>query len=236
MKILTKIVLSIFITPAFFLTASGDEILDLYKHLHENPELSWQEHNTSRLLASKLRDIGFEVTENFPNTAVVAVYKNGSGSTLLIRADMDALPVEEKTNLSYASKVRVTNTDGMEVPVMHACGHDVHMAVLIGTAKQLIKNKKNWTGTLLLILQPAEELGQGSLAMLREGLFKKFPRPDFNLALHVGSSAPAGKVGYHLGYAMANVDMVDIIIPGVGGHGAYPHTAKDPIVLASQIV
>jgi hippurate hydrolase len=149
---------------------------------------------------------------------------------------MDALPVEEKTNLSYASKVRVTNTDGMEVPVMHACGHDVHMAVLIGTAKQLIKNKKNWTGTLLLILQPAEELGQGSLAMLREGLFKKFPRPDFNLALHVGSSAPAGKVGYHLGYAMANVDMVDIIIPGVGGHGAYPHTAKDPIVLASQIV
>tara|TARA_B100001146_G_scaffold136881_1_gene120019 strand:- start:3142 stop:4431 length:1290 start_codon:yes stop_codon:yes gene_type:complete len=236
MKILKKIIIAIFIVPIFSLTVLGDEILDLYKYLHENPELSWQEHNTSRLLASKLRDIGFEVTENFPNTAVVAVYKNGSGSTLLIRADMDALPVEEKTNLSYASKVRVTNIDGMEVPVMHACGHDVHMAVLIGTAKQLIKNKKDWTGTLLLILQPAEELGQGSLAMLREGLFKKFPRPDFNLALHVGASAPAGKIGYHLGYAMANVDMVDIIIPGVGGHGAYPHTTKDPIVLASQIV
>ena len=154
----------------------------------------------------------------------------------MIRADMDGLPVEEKTNLPYASKVRSINRSGIEVPVMHACGHDIHMAVLIGSANELIERSKEWSGTLIMILQPAEEVGQGSLAMLRDGLFEKFPRPDFNLALHVGSAGPAGSIGYHLGYSMANVDSVDIIVEGIGGHGAYPHTAVDPIVLSSQIV
>ena len=154
----------------------------------------------------------------------------------MIRADMDGLPVQEKTGLKYASKVRSLYTDKSEVYVMHACGHDVHMAVAIGTAKELLRNKNKWSGTLMMIFQPAEERGQGSARMLEEGLFEKFPRPDYNLALHVGSTLPAGTVAYHKGYAMANVDMADITIFGVGGHGAYPHTAKDPIVLASKIV
>ena len=236
MKILKKIIIAIFILPIFSLTVLGDEILDLYKHLHENPELSWQEYKTSDLLAEKMEELGFSVTKGFAKTGVVSIYKNGKGPVLMIRADMDGLPVQEKTGLKYASKVRSLYTDKSEVYVMHACGHDVHMAVAVGTAKQLLKNKEKWSGTLMIIFQPAEERGQGSARMLEEGLFERFPRPDYNLALHVGSTLPAGTVAYHKGYAMANVDMADITIFGVGGHGAYPHTAKDPIVLASKIV
>ena len=213
-----------------------DEIVNLYKFLHSNPELSWQEDKTASHLADILETYGYKVTRGVGKKGVVAILENGKGPTLMIRADMDALPIEEKTNLEYASKVRQINRFGKEVPVMHACGHDIHMSVLIGTAKNLISMKERWSGTLMLVLQPAEEVGQGSLAMLEDGLFKKFPRPDFNLALHVGGMAPAGTIGYQLGYAMANVDSVDIIVNGVGGHGAYPHTAIDPIVLASQIV
>ena len=213
-----------------------DEIVSLYKFLHSNPELSWQEDKTSNYLANILETDGYNVTRGVGKKGVVAILKNGKGPTLMIRADMDALPVEEKTNLEYASKVRQVNRFGKEVPVMHACGHDIHMSVLIGTAKNLISMKNKWSGTLMLILQPAEEVGQGSLAMLEDGLFERFPRPDFNLALHVGGMGPAGTIGYQLGYAMANVDSVDIIVNGVGGHGAYPHTTIDPIVLASQIV
>ena len=213
-----------------------DEIVNLYKFLHTNPELSWQEDKTASHLANILETYGYKVTRGVGKKGVVAILENGKGPTLMIRADMDALPIEEKTNLEYASKVRQINRFGKEVPVMHACGHDIHMSVLIGTAKNLISMKDKWSGTLMLVLQPAEEVGQGSLAMLEDGLFKKFPRPDFNLALHVGGMAPAGTIGYQLGYAMANVDSVDIIVNGVGGHGAYPHTAIDPIVLASQIV
>ena len=213
-----------------------DEIVGLYKFLHSNPELSWQENKTSDYLANILEADGYTVTRGVGKKGVVAILKNGKGPTLMIRADMDALPVEEKTNLDYASKVRQVNRFGKEVPVMHACGHDIHMSVLIGTAKNLISMKNKWSGTLMLILQPAEEVGQGSLAMLEDGLFERFPRPDFNLALHVGGMGPSGTVGYQLGYAMANVDSVDIIVNGVGGHGAYPHTTIDPIVLASQIV
>ena len=213
-----------------------DEIVNLYKFLHSNPELSWQEDKTAKYLADILELEGYEVTRGVGEKGVVAILKNGKGPTLMIRADMDALPVEEKTNLEYASKVRQINRFGEEVPVMHACGHDIHMSVLIGTAKNLISLKNKWSGTLMLILQPAEEVGQGSLAMLEDGLFERFPRPDFNLALHVGGMGPAGTIGYQLGYAMANVDSVDIIVNGVGGHGAYPHTTIDPIVLASQIV
>ena len=213
-----------------------DEILNLYKFLHSNPELSWQEDKTASHLADILEADGYEVTRGVGKKGVVAILENGKGPTLMIRADMDALPVEEKTNLKYASKVRQINRFGKEVPVMHACGHDIHMSVLIGTAKNLISMKNSWSGTLMLVLQPAEEVGQGSLAMLEDGLFERFPRPDFNLALHVGGMGPAGTIGYQLGYAMANVDSVDIIVNGVGGHGAYPHTTIDPIVLASQIV
>ncbi|SUZ74474.1 uncharacterized protein METZ01_LOCUS27328 [marine metagenome] len=236
MKTLKKIIIAIFIVPIISLTVLGDEILDLYKHLHANPELSWQEYKTSDLLAEKMEELGFSVTKGFAKTGVVSIYKNGKGPVLMIRADMDGLPVQEKTGLKYASKVRSLYTDKSEVYVMHACGHDVHMAVAIGTAKELLRNKNKWAGTLMVIFQPAEERGQGSARMLEEGLFEKFPRPDYNLALHVGSTLPAGTVAYHKGYAMANVDMADITIFGVGGHGAYPHTAKDPIVLASKIV
>ena len=236
MKILKKIIIAIFIVPIFSLTVLGDEILDLYKYLHENPELSWQEYKTSDLLAEKMEELGFSVTKGFAKTGVVSIYKNGKGPVLMIRADMDGLPVQEKTGLKYSSKVRSLYTDKSEVYVMHACGHDVHMAVAVGTAKELLRNKNKWSGTLMVIFQPAEERGQGSARMLEEGLFEKFPRPDYNLALHVGSTLPAGSVAYHKGYAMANVDMADITIFGVGGHGAYPHTAKDPIVLASKIV
>ena len=214
----------------------SEDILSLYKYLHANPELSWQEDKTANLLSGMLEGYGFDVSRGIGKKGVVAIYENGKGPTLMIRADMDALPVEEKTNLPYASKIKSINRFGVEVPVMHACGHDIHMAVLIGSANELVLRKKEWSGTLIMILQPAEEVGQGSLAMLNDGLFERFPRPDFNLALHVGSNGPAGSVGYHLGYAMANVDSVDIIIKGVGGHGAYPHTTVDPIVLSSQIV
>ena len=234
-----KFYMKLYILVVIFLSlankSNADEILDLYKHLHSNPELSWQEFETSNLLANRMEDLGFKVTRNFAKTGVVSIYENGKGPVLMIRADMDALPVEEKTGLKYSSTTKTLNEDNAEVSVMHACGHDMHMAVAVGTAKELIKRKSDWSGTLIIIFQPAEEVGQGSAKMLKEGLFEKFPRPDFNLALHVGS-LPAGKVTYTKGYAMANVDMADITVYGIGGHGAYPHQAKDPIVLASKIV
>lgn len=239
MKIINSYFFKLFLFFAVFFSSyavKAEDILALYKYLHANPELSWQEDKTADLLANKLEKLGFDVSRGIGKKGVVAIYENGEGPTLMIRADMDGLPVEEKTNLPYASKVRSINKSGIEVPVMHACGHDIHMAVLIGSANELIERSKEWSGTLIMILQPAEEVGQGSLAMLRDGLFEKFPRPDFNLALHVGSAGPAGSIGYHLGYSMANVDSVDIIVEGIGGHGAYPHTTVDPIVLSSQIV
>ena len=235
MKFYKKLYILVVIFLSLANKSNADEILDLYKHLHSNPELSWQEFETSNLLANRMEDLGFKVTRNFAKTGVVSIYENGKGPVLMIRADMDALPVEEKTGLEYSSTTKTLNEDNTEVSVMHACGHDMHMAVAVGTAKELIKRKSEWSGTLMIIFQPAEEVGQGSAKMLKEGLFEKFPRPDFNLALHVGS-LPAGKVTYTKGYAMANVDMADITIYGVGGHGAYPHQAKDPIVLASKIV
>ena len=239
MKIINSYFFKLFLFFAVFFSSyavKAEDILALYKYLHANPELSWQEDKTADLLANKLEKLGFDVSRGIGKKGVVAIYENGEGPTLMIRADMDGLPVEEKTNLPYASKVRSINRSGIEVPVMHACGHDIHMAVLIGSANELIERSKEWSGTLIMILQPAEEVGQGSLAMLRDGLFEKFPRPDFNLALHVGSAGPAGSIGYHLGYSMANVDSVDIIVEGIGGHGAYPNTTVDPIVLSSQIV
>ena len=211
-------------------------LLELYKELHANPELSYQEYETSKKLASVLENIGYQVTRNVGGNGVVALLENGDGNTVMFRADMDGLPVEEKTGASYASKKRVKNPDGEEVFTMHACGHDVHMTVLIGVAEYLYKIKDTWQGKLLLVLEPAEEVSGGARNMIKDGLFTKFPRPDFNLAFHVSASLQAGKVGYLPGWAMANVDSVDITVKGLGGHGAYPHTTKDPIVIAANIV
>ena len=217
-------------------SANAEDLLKLYKYLHANPELSLMETETAKLLAGKLDALGFEVTEKVGGTGVVAVMKNGDGPTVLIRADMDGLPVVEQTGLAYASKAIAKNRDGVEKPAMHACGHDIHMTVLIGAAEKLVAEKANWSGTLVLMLQPAEELGLGANAMLKDGLFKRFPRPDYNIALHDNASLAAGKVGIVPGYALANVDSVDITVRGIGGHGAYPHTTRDPIVLAAQMV
>lgn len=209
---------------------------DLYIHCHTHPELSFYEKNTSRRMAEELRQAGFEVTENFGGYGVVGLLKNGEGPTVLIRADMDALPVVEETGLPYASKVTTIDEAGKTVGVMHACGHDVHMTVWVGTARTLAAMKDRWKGTLLFIGQPAEERGAGAAAILNAGLYEKFPLPDYALALHVSPTVPAGKVGYRPEYTLANVDMMDITVYGEGGHGAYPHTAKDPVVLAAQII
>ena len=211
-------------------------LFDLYKELHANPELSYQETETSARLAVILKEMGYEVTEGFGGTGVVAILKNGKGKTIMLRADMDGLPVKERTGVSYSSKKKVINLEGQEVFTMHACGHDIHMTVLIGAARALIESRNKWQGTLILILQPAEEVSGGARAMLREGLYTNYPRPDYNLALHVSADLEAGKVGYLSGYAMANVDSVDILVKGIGGHGAYPHKTKDPIMLATQLV
>ena len=216
--------------------AEYEDLEALYLHLHQNPELSFKEERTAARIADELSALGFVVTEQFGGTGVVAVLANGAGPTVLIRADMDALPVKEQTGLDYASVVIGTSIDGQTKPVMHACGHDVHMTVFVGTAVKLAGSRDRWNGTLIMIGQPAEERGAGASAMLKAGLFTKFPRPDFNLALHVSAGIPAGKVAYVAGPALANVDSVDITVHGVGGHGAYPHLVRDPVVLSAQIV
>ncbi len=217
----------------------------LYKQLHTNPELSYHEVNTSARIAEELRKAGFEVTEKFgeyPDSkftayGIVAVLKNGTGPTILVRTDLDALPLEEKTGLPYASKVKTKNDAGEDVSVMHACGHDIHMTVFVGTARVLSALRSQWHGTLIMIGQPAEEIAPGGAeAMLRAGLYTKFPKPDYCLALHDDASLATGKTGWVEGYALANVDTVDITIRGTGGHGAYPHATKDPIVIASEVV
>jgi hippurate hydrolase len=208
----------------------------LYKHLHANPELSYQEVKTAARLAKELRDLGFEVTEKVGGTGVVGVFKNGQGPTVMVRTDLDALPVVEKSVVSYASKVRVRDRDDNEVGVMHACGHDMHMTCWVGTARVLVALKDRWRGTLVFIGQPAEEVGAGARMMLDDGLFKRFPKPDFALALHCDAGRAHGKVGYTEGQALANVDSVDIVVRGKSGHGAAPHTTIDPVVLAARIV
>lgn len=216
--------------------ADMPDLLALYRDLHTHPELSGQEVQTAAKLAKRARALGFEVTEKVGGTGVVAVMKNGDGPTLLIRADMDALPVEEQTGLPFASRVKATTRAGAESFVMHACGHDTHMASWIGTAQQLAARKDQWSGTLVMILQPSEEVGEGARHMLEDGLFERFPKPTHAIAFHDAASGPAGTIGVTPGWALANVDSVDIIVPGIGGHGAYPQTTKDPIVLASRIV
>ena len=208
----------------------------LYLHLHQNPELSFHEEKTSERMAAELRSLGFTVTEKVGGYGVVGVLENGEGPTVLLRTDMDALPVLEKTGKPYSSKATTVDGQGKTVNVMHACAHDVNMTVFIGAARRLTSMTDKWQGTLVMIAQPAEEVGAGARAMLKDGLFERFPRPDYNLALHVAASRPAGEVIYTKGYAMANVDSVDITVYGIGGHGAYPHRTKDPVVLSAQII
>lgn len=223
-------------------TGTGPEVakqmpalMAIYRDLHANPELSFMEVKTAAKLAAEVRELGFTVTEKVGGTGVVAVMKNGPGPVVMIRTDMDALPVVEQTGLPFASKVKATPASGVETGVMHACGHDTHMASWVGTARIMAANKDKWSGTLIMLGQPAEEVG-GAKPMIDDGLYTRFPKPQYALAFHDAAALEAGKIGISPGYALANVDSVDITVKGVGGHGAYPHTTKDPVVLASRIV
>jgi amidohydrolase len=207
-----------------------------YEYLHRNPELSFQERETSALLAQTWRDAGFAVTEGVGGYGVVGVLKNGNGPMVMLRMDTDGLPVKEQTGLAYASERRALEQTGQEVDVMHACGHDVHMTVGTETALNLARDRDAWRGTLMVIAQPAEERGAGAREMLADGLFERFGVPDYNVSLHTLATLPAGQIGFVPGWMMANVDSVDIHLKGIGGHGAYPHNAKDPIVLAASII
>ncbi len=219
-------------------------LVTLYKDLHAHPELSSQEEKTSAKLAKELKAVGCEVTEHLgkyetpglTGYGVVGVMKNGQGPTVLIRTEMDALPVQEETGLPYASKATSKTPDGKDVHVMHACGHDVHMAVFVGAARALSKLKDQWKGTIVFVGQPAEETGSGAKALLADGLYQKFPKPDYAIGFHDNAEVAAGKLAYRAGYACANVDSVDITVRGIGGHGAYPHKTKDPVVLAASII
>ncbi len=211
-------------------------VVDFYKELHADPELSLEERETSTRVAIGLAESGYIVQTGIGGHGVVGVLENGPGPVLLIRGDMDALPITEKTGLPYASRVVKKQPDGTSIGVMHACGHDIHTANLLGSGKLLADARSRWSGSLVLLAQPAEELGRGSLAMMRDGLFEKIPRPTFTLALHVESSMPAGEVGTTSGWAGANVDAVKVTIHGRGGHGARPHTTVDPITIAAYFV
>jgi amidohydrolase len=216
--------------------ADMPSLMQLYRDLHAYPELSFQEFKTAAKLAAEARRLGFEVTEKVGQTGVVAVIKNGAGPVVMIRADMDGLPVEEQTGLPFASKQRGISKSGTESGIMHACGHDTHMSAWVGAARQLAANKTKWSGTIVMILQPAEEIGKGAKAMLDDGLYTRFPKPNYVIGFHDAAQFAAGNVGYSVGFALANVDSIDIKVRGVGGHGAYPQTTKDPILLASRIV
>ena len=244
-----KLLFILFLSNASFTqTVLADELSDaveadydqhlnaLYEHFHRNPELSLMETKTAARLAEELRDAGFEVTEGVGGTGVVAIMKNGPGPLVMMRADMDGLPVPEKSGLPYASVVKQIDWDGNEVPVMHACGHDVHITSLVGTARIMAASKDTWTGTLMLIGQPAEERVGGAKMMMEDGIWQRFGRPDYALAFHVASGVPTGKLVAFVGAPMSGADTVDIIIHGVGAHGASPHRGVDPVVLGSQIV
>jgi hippurate hydrolase len=213
-----------------------DHLEDLFVHFHENPELSFRETRTAARLAKELRGAGFDVTGNVGRTGLVAVMENGEGPTILVRADMDGLPVKEMSGLDYASKATQEDIDGEVKPVMHACGHDVHITSLVGTARQMAERKDQWSGTLVLIAQPAEERISGAREMLEDGLYERFPKPDYALAFHVTSNLPAGKLVVPMQNVAASSDSVDIKVYGRGGHGASPHQALDPVLVASQIV
>jgi amidohydrolase len=219
-------------------------LLAIYKDIHEHPELSCHEEKTSVLMAKELRAVGCEVTENFgkydnPNLkcyGVVGMMKNGAGPLVLVRTDMDALPVEEDTGLPYASKIVTKNDEGREVHVMHACGHDAHMAAFVGTARLLQRMKDQWSGTIMFVAQPAEETVGGARALLKGGLYNRFGKPNFALGFHDKADLQTGHIGVTSAYTYANVDSVDVTVRGIGGHGAYPHKTKDPVVLAAEMI
>lgn len=223
------------IDPPIF-EALANEMLPHYYHLHQHPELSLQERHTSAYLQNQLQDLGFTVTGPFAGYGFAGQMSNGAGPVLWIRADMDALPVNEATGASFSSTSTGTLADGTIVPIMHACGHDMHMASWLGTASFLSRNKDHWKGTVVFVAQPGEEFGDGARKMINDGLFEKFPIPDYVLALHVSATLEAGTIGYVSGYSYANVDDMNITVYGSGGHGAYPHTTIDPVLLASRIV
>ena len=231
-------------TPQSLADAELPSLLTIYKDVHSHPELSTQEQRTSALVAKELRAAGCEVTEGFGKYdnpklkayGVIGIMRNGDGPKVLVRTDMDALPVEEETGLPYASKVVARNDEGKEVHVMHACGHDAHISMFIGVARALAKLKDQWHGTIIFVAQPAEELGSGARAMLKAGLYEKFGKPDFALGFHDKADLQTGHIGVTEGYTYANVDSVDVTVRGLGGHGAYPYTTKDPIVLAAEMI
>ncbi len=231
-------------TPTQLAQQELPSLLTIYKDVHSHPELSTQEARTAALVAKELKAVGCEVTDHLgkydhpdqKGYGVVGVMKNGEGPVVLVRTDMDALPVQEETGLPYASTVTTKNEKGDEVHVMHACGHDVHIATFIGVARALAKLKDQWHGTVLFVAQPAEELGTGARAMLSDGLYTRFPKPNFALGFHDNAQLVIGHIGVTSGYTYANVDSVDVNVHGVGGHGAYPHKTKDPIVLSAEII
>lgn len=218
------------------LQANYPAVEQLYLDLHRHPEIAFQEVETAKKLAEKTRALGFEVTTGIGGTGLVAILRNGPGPVVMLRTEIDALPVLEKTGLPFASTATTKNAAGETVPVMHACGHDIHMSAWYGTAKLMADNRQQWRGTLMLVGQPAEEPLQGAAAMLKDGLFKRFPKPDYALSFHDEATLPAGTVGYHAGYFRAAADTITITVYGQGGHGAAPHDTRDPVVMASRIV
>src|SRR5438034_8117310 len=231
-------------TPQSLADAELPSLLGIYKDIHTHPELSAHEERTAALVAKELRAAGCQVTEHLgkyeksdlKGYGVVGVMKNGDGPTVLVRTDMDALPVEEQTGLPYASKVVAKNDEGKDVHVMHACGHDAHISMFIDVVRALAKLKDQWHGTILFVAQPAEETGNGARALLRDGLYEKFGKPNFALGFHDKADMQTGHIGVTEGYTYANVDSVDVTVRGVGGHGAYPHKTKDPIMLAAEMI
>ena len=222
--------------PAEWTKSHLPELVKIYRDFHRTPELSNQEEKTAAKLAEFLKQVGAEVHTGVGGHGVVGILKNGPGPKVMVRTDLDALPVTENTGLAYCSTVEVKNSDGTLTGVMHACGHDIHITNLIGVAQYLASHKQDWSGTVMFIGQPAEERGEGARRMLADGLFEEFAKPDMALALHVDATLESGKIGYRPGYTLANVDSVDITMHGRGGHGAAPHTTIDPIVQAAQLV
>jgi hippurate hydrolase len=218
------------------IAALEPELESLYRDLHEHPELAFHEERTAAALADRLRVLGFEVTTQVGGTGLVAILRNGSGPVVMLRTELDALPIEEKTGLPFASKAKGLNSEGKEVPVAHACGHDLHMTGWYGTAKIMAHRRNKWHGTLMLVGQPAEEITRGAAAMLADGLFTRFPKPDFAISMHDEPSLPSGKVGFHAGFFRASSDAVDVTIFGRGGHGGKPQLTVDPVVLAARSI
>ncbi len=231
-------------TPQSLAGAELPSLLAIYKDIHAHPELSMHEERSAAIVAKELKAAGYQVTERVGKYdkasvtcfGVVGVMKNGAGPIVLVRTDLDALPVHEETGLPYASTVTTKNDEGKEVPVMHACGHDTHIAAFIGTARALAKLKDQWHGTIVFVAQPAEETGNGARALLKGGLYDRFGKPDFALGFHDKADLQTGHIGVTEGYTSANVDSVDVTVRGVGGHGGYPHKTKDPIVLAAEMI